>query len=98
MVSTSSANLPDESLPAMSSVTSTGVYYGFAQVFPPEESPLTEEDKMVHPMVMSLGWNPFFKNERLSAVRPTFSPCSLNETNIDAQGNSHYAQFRLGFL
>ncbi|KAI0347491.1 riboflavin kinase [Trametopsis cervina] len=63
------ANLPDESLPVMSEVTQTGVYYGYAQVAPTRdgESPLNEEDVVVHPMVMSLGWNPFYKNKQLTA-------------------------------
>jgi riboflavin kinase len=53
----------------MSSVTKTGVYYGFAQVTPPrgKESTMRAEDSQVLPMVMSLGWNPFYKNERLTA-------------------------------
>lgn len=65
------ANLPDESLPAMSEVTQTGVYYGFARVFPEKDGQrvLSEEESQVHPMVMSLGWNPFYKNEKLTAVR-----------------------------
>jgi FAD synthase len=65
------ANLPDESLPAMSSVTQTGVYYGYAQVLsvPKDgEAPLRDEDRLIHPMVMSLGWNPFYKNKQLTAV------------------------------
>jgi riboflavin kinase len=64
------ANFPDESLPAMSSVTKTGVYYGYAQIYHPEheKAPLREEDGKVLPMVMSLGWNPFYKNERMTAV------------------------------
>lgn len=64
------ANFPDESLPAMSSVTKTGVYYGYAQIYRPEheKAPLREEDSKVLPMVMSLGWNPFYKNERMTAV------------------------------
>ncbi len=55
----------------MSSVTQTGVYYGYAQVSRGEgdETPLLEEDGKVHPMVMSLGWNPFYKNKQLTAVR-----------------------------
>jgi riboflavin kinase len=61
------ANLPDESLPPMSSVTKTGVYYGFAQVTPPKGASFRSEDTQVLPMVMSLGWNPFYKNERLTA-------------------------------
>ncbi|KAI0688556.1 riboflavin kinase [Cytidiella melzeri] len=63
------ANLPNESLPAMSSVTQTGVYYGYAQVTPTMdgETTLRDEDGRVHPMVMSLGWNPFYKNKQLTA-------------------------------
>jgi len=56
------ANLPDESITPMSDVCEPGVYYGYAQVDAHEE-----EDKQVYPMVMSLGWNPFYKNERLTA-------------------------------
>lgn len=32
---------------------------------------LRPEDTKVLPMVMSLGWNPFYRNERLTAVRMT---------------------------
>ncbi|TFK43181.1 riboflavin kinase [Crucibulum laeve] len=63
------ANLPDESIAPISSVAKTGVYYGYAQVLSPPDghSKLTEEESKVLPMVMSLGWNPFYKNERLTA-------------------------------
>ncbi|KAK0191237.1 riboflavin kinase [Armillaria mellea] len=54
------ANLPDEAIEAISSVAQPGVYYGYAQV---PDAPSNE----VWPMVMSLGWNPFYKNERLTA-------------------------------
>lgn len=66
------ANFPDESLPPMSSVTKTGVYYGYARIYCPEheKTSLCDEDSKVLPMVMSLGWNPFYKNERLTAVCP----------------------------
>lgn len=55
----------------MSSVTQTGVYYGYAQVSPIKDGQthLDEEDSEIHPMVMSLGWNPFYKNKQLTAVR-----------------------------
>ena len=63
------ANLPDESLPAMRDVTQTGVYYGYAQIYPPSGGPaLHPDDAKVLPMVMSLGWNPFYMNERMTAV------------------------------
>ncbi|TFK56102.1 riboflavin kinase [Heliocybe sulcata] len=62
------ANLPDESLAHMSQITQTGVYYGYARVYPPEDAEnLSGQDVKVLPMVMSLGWNPFYKNERLTA-------------------------------
>ncbi|KAL0070942.1 riboflavin kinase [Marasmius tenuissimus] len=61
------ANLPDESISAMSSTVKTGVYYGYAQIIPTGSSDFTDEDKQVLPMVMSLGWNPFYKNKRLTA-------------------------------
>lgn len=68
------ANLPDESISPLSSVARTGVYYGYAQVIPPagEDRPLLEDEVKVLPMVMSLGWNPFYHNERLTAVRKVF--------------------------
>lgn len=34
----------------------TGVYYGYANV----------DNGEIHPMVMSIGWNPFYKNEQKS--------------------------------
>ncbi|PPQ69387.1 hypothetical protein CVT24_001656 [Panaeolus cyanescens] len=62
------ANLPDDSITPISTVATTGVYYGFAQILPPEGVEGFEKDDLeVLPMVMSLGWNPFYKNERLTA-------------------------------
>ena len=67
--SESIANLPDESLPAMCDVTQTGVYYGYAQIYSPRGGPaLHSDDAKVLPMVMSLGWNPFYMNKRMTAV------------------------------
>ena len=72
------ANLPDESLPQMVDVTPLGVYFGYAQISArrsdnhvdgPSSGELDEEQTKVHPMVMSLGRNPFYKNEKLTAVR-----------------------------
>lgn len=63
------ANLPDDSITPMSSVANTGVYYGYAQVVTPsgDSTPMHRKDAKVLPMVMSLGWNPFYKNEKLTA-------------------------------
>ncbi|KAI0080724.1 riboflavin kinase [Panus rudis PR-1116 ss-1] len=64
------ANLPDESLPPMSTVTQTGVYFGYAQVSPYNDEGkqvLFGEDTAILPMAMSLGYNPFYKNKQLTA-------------------------------
>jgi riboflavin kinase len=65
------ANLPDQSIAPLSTKVEMGVYYGYAQVIPPQEkrADFAPEDLGVLPMVMSLGWNPFYKNEKLTAVR-----------------------------
>ena len=68
------ANLPDESITPMSSVCKPGVYFGYAQVYG-----LSGQEGKVHPMVMSLGWNPFYKNERLTAVCTAVLP---NDSSI----------------
>jgi len=70
------ANLPDDSLPSVLNAAMTGVYYGYAQVTPPEGTSIPEQDTRVLPMVMSFGWNPFYKNERMTAV--SFILYSLN--------------------
>ncbi|KAI8330041.1 hypothetical protein BD560DRAFT_379133 [Blakeslea trispora] len=53
------ANLSDEAIEALASGLETGVYYGWTQI--------GEVGSQVYPMVMSLGWNPYFKNEKRSA-------------------------------
>ncbi|KAI8641324.1 hypothetical protein BD408DRAFT_389068 [Parasitella parasitica] len=53
------ANMNEEALEKMFNDFTTGVYYGWAQV--------GEKDTAVYPMVMSLGWNPYYKNEKRSA-------------------------------
>jgi riboflavin kinase len=50
------ANLPEDV--ASSAALDTGIYYGHASV---------GKDSNVYPMVMSYGWNPFYKNEVRSA-------------------------------
>lgn len=56
------ANLPDSSIEGVP--LETGVHFGFARV-------LGEEGKhdAVFPMVMSIGWNPFYNNDTRTAVR-----------------------------
>ncbi|KAJ2558905.1 riboflavin kinase [Coemansia sp. RSA 1933] len=50
------ANLPEDAVEKALADIPIGVYLGWAQV----------EGDIVRPMVMSLGWNPYFKNERRS--------------------------------
>jgi len=66
----------------MVDVTPQGVYFGYAQVSAcrsddqvdaPSSGTLDEEQTEVHPMVMSLGRNPFYGNEKLTAVRHSFT-------------------------
>jgi riboflavin kinase len=63
------ANLPDDSIAHMASIAKPGVYYGYARVYTVNDQPseLSTEDYVVLPMVMSLGKNPFYKNERMTA-------------------------------
>ncbi|KAF7776360.1 hypothetical protein Agabi119p4_4753 [Agaricus bisporus var. burnettii] len=63
------ANLPDEATEAMTVVAKTGVYYGYAQVIPPAErkGEFEKGELAVLPMVMSLGWNPFYDNKKMTA-------------------------------
>ena len=71
------ANLPEDALLPLSAATTTGIYYGFAQVIPrgsqtdSEDAELSLDDRGVYPMAMSLGWNPFYKNKQLTAVSQT---------------------------
>ncbi|KAB5593395.1 Riboflavin kinase [Ceratobasidium theobromae] len=60
------ANLPDESLDPMTTVAKHGIYFGYARVhFPEGKAP--EQDMKVWPMVMSMGWNPYYKNVKFTA-------------------------------
>jgi riboflavin kinase len=52
------ANLPDSVSNSVSNVLETGIYYGYAKI---------ESDEIVYPMVMSYGWNPYYKNIKRSA-------------------------------
>lgn len=53
------ANLPDESIEGVP--VETGVHFGFAKVG-------VSGHDAVFPMVMSIGWNPFYQNETRTAV------------------------------
>ncbi|PVU91651.1 hypothetical protein BB561_004282 [Smittium simulii] len=51
------ANLTEDVVNDALKSAAIGIYFGLAKI---------ENEKKVRPMVMSLGWNPYFKNEKLS--------------------------------
>ncbi|KAH6577546.1 hypothetical protein BASA61_010574 [Batrachochytrium salamandrivorans] len=55
------ANLPEEVAQTAGKLLETGIYYGWASVGSHHATPV------VLPMVMSFGWNPYYKNEKRSA-------------------------------
>lgn len=87
----STANLPDSSIAPYATTLSTGVHYGFARVVPlssSEAGSSSSDDAAVHdvvwPMVMSIGWNPFYNNTTRTAVRPLFVLGPSREWNAGA--------------
>lgn len=52
------ANLPENISESVSSILETGIYFGYASV---------ASNSIVYPMVMSYGWNPYYKNQKRSA-------------------------------
>ncbi len=55
-----SANFPESVVDNLPADISTGIYYGWARV----------DNGDIHKMVMSIGWNPYYKNTKKSMVRP----------------------------
>ena len=62
------ANFPKQVVDSLPADISTGIYYGWASV----------GSGAVHKMVVSIGWNPYYKNVKKSMVRGTF--CSIKCT------------------
>jgi len=63
------ANLSDDALNNLPEGVTNGIYFGYARVFGSADdrtADLSGSDAGVHPMVMSLGWNPYYKNEKLT--------------------------------
>lgn len=92
-----SANLPEDSIEEMMAVAKTGVYYGYAQVIPPPKEAVEfgKEELGVLPMVMSVGHNPFYGNNKLTAVRQRYIE---HMSLIKTLGNSHHAFVQPRFL
>jgi len=66
------ANLPEDALEPITSVAKTGIYFGYAQVSErhqgsEQKGNFQGNDLKVQPMVMSLGRNPYYKNEKMTA-------------------------------
>ena len=53
------ANFPEQVVDNLPADVSTGIYYGWASVGSGD----------VHKMVVSIGWNPYYKNVKKSMVR-----------------------------
>ena len=56
-----SANFPDNVVEKLPEDFDAGIYYGWASV----------DGGIVHRMVMSIGWNPFYHNSKKTMVRFT---------------------------
>lgn len=52
------ANFSEKIVEALPDEFETGIYYGWASL-----------EKQIYKMVMSIGWNPFYKNDKKSMVR-----------------------------
>ena len=52
------ANMPETEVEKLPPTLPTGVYFGWAHLA-----------GTTYPMVMSIGWNPFYKNSKKTAVR-----------------------------
>ena len=59
------ANVEEDAIQDLLAHADSGVYLGYARVVQPHTS---DEDDNVWPMVMSVGWNPYFQNTKRSAV------------------------------
>ncbi|XP_023724544.1 riboflavin kinase isoform X1 [Cryptotermes secundus] len=66
------ANFPDEVVNGLPEEIHTGVYYGWAKL----------DNGPVHKMVMSIGWNPYFRN-----VKKSMETHILNDFGTDFYGS-----------
>lgn len=68
------ANLEESIVTEIPDSTKNGIYFGWAKL----------SNTPVYKMVMSIGWNPYFKNIKRSVVRKSFSLSSnlLQEVHI----------------
>ena len=64
------ANYPEDVVDKLPSAFQPGVYYGWASV----------DGGDVHKMCMSIGWNPYYKNEKKSMVSIV---CAIHSRHYD---------------
>lgn len=81
---TNQANLPDEAIAPYANTLQTGVHYGYARVVLGDAGTEGEANQVL-PMVMSIGWNPYYKNEKRTAVESTFYPVVIPRLNESVQ-------------
>lgn len=80
-----SANFPDQVVEHLPPSLESGIYYGWASV---DQGP-------VYKMVMSMGWNPHYHNEKRSMVCVCCVHCGVSQIIIGINGKSpmcHYDQ------
>ncbi len=83
------ANLPEDVAESAGKVLETGIYYGWASV--------GNNAHGVKPMVMSYGWNPYYKNEKRSAVCSNILTL-LFSFGLDQHWNVDYVHFSRKYI
>jgi len=103
------ANIPIEGLTVGGQKDlESGIYFGWAGLEYPDAKPSPEGQngaeltKDVFPMVMSVGWNPFYKNEKRSVVSDSYSDffilISTKEVHIIHQFDKDFYGGQLNLL
>ena len=67
-----SANFPDEVVEHLPEAFDSGIYYGWAKV----------DNGGIHKMVMSVGWNPYYKNTKRSMVSKFINEARHKKTDF----------------
>jgi riboflavin kinase len=81
LLASETANLPEDVAESAASVLESGIYFGWAKL---------QGYESVYPMVMSYGWNPFYKNEKRTAVCALLSLRYIGlRLNVNLGGSHH---------
>ena len=81
------ANLPQQVADQCSATLANGIYFGWASISHPSFL-----DRMF-PMVMSLGWNPYFRNEKRSAEVHLINSVNEEEASAAEQARQFLPDF-----